>query len=196
MDDKGEQVETKDIDVEAARDVFADTEYVETINDVPYYCQGDFADVRFNDGSVASDGCGITSFSMVASYFLDKQISPAQSAVWAMENNANTVKSWDSFKILADHYGITFEGQYKGPAWDGSAETIVKALKEGKLVIGSMEDGYFDQSGNGHYIVYTGIDSEGHIYINDPGSRERTTAGSYSQEDALSTCKQFWIFSK
>ena len=188
--------DTEKFEIIEARDVFADTTCVEKLNNVPYYCQGDFADVRFNTGSVASDGCGITAFSMVASYFLDKQISPAQSAIWAMENGANTVTNWGSYKILANHYGITLEGQHTGPLWGGSSETIVNALKEGKVVIASMQGGYFNPSNQGHYIVYTGIDDEGHIYINDPSSRERTTAGSYSQEDAFKDCKQFWIFSK
>lgn len=186
----------ENIDILEARDLFDDTTSVERINDVPYYCQTDFGDIKFNTGFVASDGCGITSFSMVASYFLNEEISPAQSAVWAMENGANTVTNWGSYKLLAQHYGITLEGQYNGPMWGGSTETIVNALKEGKIVIASMQGGYFNPSNQGHYIVYTGIDVEGHIYINDPASRERTTAGAYSQEDAFRECIQFWIFTR
>ena len=34
---------------------------------VPYYNQGDYRDIPFNDGTISSDGCGITSFAMAAS---------------------------------------------------------------------------------------------------------------------------------
>lgn len=168
----------------------------ETINNVPYYCQGDFTDVAFNEGSVATDGCGITSFSMVASYLTDTTISPREAAPYAMANGANTVTNWGAFAKLSAHYGIKLLGQYVGPLRGGDSSKIVEALQNGYIVIGSMTNGYFNPSGRGHYIVYTGITKDGKICINDPSSREKSFAGAYDQSDAFSNCKQFWVFTR
>lgn len=168
----------------------------ETINNVPYYCQGDFTDVAFNEGSVATDGCGITSFSMVASYLTDTTISPRDAAPYAMANGANTVTNWGAFAKLSSHYGIKLLGQYVGPLRGGDSSKIVEALQNGYIVIGSMTNGYFNPSGRGHYIVYTGITKDGKICINDPSSREKSFAGAYDQSDAFSNCKQFWVFTR
>ncbi len=168
----------------------------ETINNVPYYCQGDFTDVAFNEGSVATDGCGITSFSMVASYLTDTTISPRDAAPYAMANGANTVTNWGAFAKLSSHYGIKLLGQYVGPLRGGDSSKIVEALQNGYVVIGSMTNGYFNPSGRGHYIVYTGITKDGKICVNDPSSREKSFAGAYDQSDAFSNCKQFWVFTR
>lgn len=172
---------------------------VEVFSDVPYYNQGDYAHVSFNSGTVASDGCGITSFSMVASYYLGRRLTPEETAPWAMTHGANTVTNWGSFAILASHYGITLEAQGTGPLWNGSSDPIVQALRQGKLVIASHTGGYLNPSGSGHYVVCTGITREGRILVNDPGDRAKTqeaNSGGLDQNTALSHCKQYWIFSR
>ena len=170
------------------------------LTNVPYYNQGDYGDVGFNGRSVATSGCGITSFSMVASYYCGRTITPAETAPWAMAHGANTVTNWGAYSILAPRYGITLERQGTGPLWGGSAEPIIQALRQGKLVIGSQTGGYFNPSNGGHYIVYTGITSSGKITINDPGNRAKTQESvannGFEQSRAFSNCKQYWIFSK
>lgn len=166
----------------------------EVQNKVPYYNQGDYSYVSFNGRTVATSGCGITSFSMVASYFTGKTITPEETAPWAMANGANTVINWGAFAILAPKYGVTLERQGTGPLWGGSSREIVDALWKGKLVIGSQTGGYFNPSHGGHYIVYAGITADGKIMVNDPGNRQKV--GVYDQATAFSACKQYWIFSK
>lgn len=168
----------------------------EKINSVPYYCQGDYPNVSFDSGTVADSGCGITSFSMVASYFTGKNITPSETAPWAMANGANTVQNWGSFAVLSEHYNISYKGQFVGPMWGGSADGALEALRRGDLVIGSHTGGYFNPSGRGHYIVYTGITGEGMVYINDPASRDISASGPYDVTTAFGKCKQYWIFSK
>lgn len=70
------------------------------------------SDSDLTDPANASDGCGLTSFAMIASYVAGQEITPA--AGWAIANEANTVTNWGTFKILAAHYGIKFVGQYTG----------------------------------------------------------------------------------
>ncbi|QNM08297.1 C39 family peptidase [Wansuia hejianensis] len=172
----------------------------EVINHVPYYNQGDYGHIAFNSGTVKSDGCGIVSFSMVASYFLNQNITPEETAPWAMGNGANTVTNWGAYAILASHYGITLESQKTGPLYGGSSVPIIQALQQGKLVIASHTGGYLNPSGSGHYVVYTGITNNGKITVNDPGDRAKTQEsadnGGFDQTSAFSHCKQYWIFSR
>lgn len=168
----------------------------ERMNNVPYYCQHDYPNVAFDGGTVADSGCGITSFSMVASYFTGRSITPEETAPWAMANGADTVINWGSFSILANHYGIKMTAQVTGPLWGGDASQAINALRNGCLVIGSHTNGYFNPSGRGHYIVYTGVTTDGRVYVNDPASRENSSAGAYDLNTAFSHCKQYWIFSK
>ena len=180
---------------------FEGDERLEFYNGAPYYNQGLFWDVPFNNygegnegNSVQSDGCGISSFSMVATAYTGLALSPAVTAPWAMANGANTVLTWDSFYILAQNYGISTVIQGDGPYYGGSPGPIIEALSQGYMVIGSQTGGVFNSSGSGHYIVYVGITPEGYILVNDPGSRERTAAGAYPQAAAFANCKQYWIF--
>ena len=165
-----------------------------TNHNIPYYNQGWFGGTPYNSGSVASDGCGITSFAMIASYVNDAEITPADAAAWGMANGANTVTSWGAFKTLAAHYGVEFVGQFTGPLYGGSADAMAQYLKDGYVLIGSHTGGYFNPSGSGHYIVYSGIDSNGNVYVNDPGNYEKSAGVSYSQADAFRNCKQYWVF--
>lgn len=170
----------------------------EVINEVPYYNQGDYAHVAFHNGSVQSSGCGITCFSMVASYYCRRTITPEETAPWAMANGADTVSNWGAFSILAEHYGFKVQQQAAGSLWGGSSDPVINALMAGKLVIASHTGGYFNPSGSGHYVLYIGITSSGNIIVYDPGSRARTQEcqNGIGQNTALSNCKQYWIFSK
>lgn len=46
------------------------------------YYQGDWANVRYGSGTVATCGCGITSTAMVISTLLNKQVTPADIVAW------------------------------------------------------------------------------------------------------------------
>ena len=178
-------------------------------NGIPFYRQTDYPDVPYNrtagnrglpfdaaslepEGTVSSDGCGITCFSMILSARTGEAYSPREIAPWAMENGANTVLYWDSFQLLAEHYGIPFGGQYVGPCWGGGREQMLARLKAGNLIIASMLKKTFFAPVCGHYIVLCGLSEDGKILVNDPGRHEHT--GAYDAELVMGTCKQYWVF--
>ena len=166
-------------------------------NGVPYYYQADYPDVPYNTGSVATDGCGVTCFAMVASYLTGQHITPADVGSWGYANNVNTVVDWSAYQTLADNYGIQLVGEAVGPMKGGSAEDIVNALHNGCIVIASITGGYFNPSDGGHYIAYVGITDDNMIYVSDPGSRERSFIGApFDVETALAACKEYWVFTK
>ena len=177
--------------------VTSGTEGMECYNDVPYYRQTEWAHVPYNKPgrNVATSGCGICSFSMVASWTLGRAVTPEETAPWAMANDANTVTNWGAFAKLAKHWGCHLVGQYDGPKFGGNASRISSALQQGYVIIASHTGGYFNPKNTGHYVVFTGITAEGKITANDPASRERSGV-PVDFSTATMNCKQIWIFSK
>lgn len=145
----------------------------ESLDEVPALIQWDerWGYVPYGDWYIAFAGCGPTSISMIASYLnQDPSITPVTVAQKAMEldqyeNGAGT--KWSFYSTMADEYGISHSEQY-----DPAAEEIVESLKNGNLVILSMEPGIFTETG--HFIVLTGHDKDGKVTIHDPNSIKNT----------------------
>ncbi len=165
----------------------------ETVHNIPYYCMSDFTDIAYDEDSVAFSGCGITSFSMLASYLSDSVISPRDAAVVAMDIGANTVKSWASFARLAAYYSVDAPDQHTGPLFGGSAQGIFDALYNGNIVIVSVTNGYFNPSGRGHYFILSGISDTGELYVNDPSTILNLPV-PFSQDIVIPHVKQYWVF--
>lgn len=124
---------------------------------------------EYAGGVMGCSGCGPTCLSMAALYLTH---DPAQTPLKAAE--------------LAERWGYDVQGQ--GSAWTLFSEgsrlmglhpeelpldrgKMVKALDQGKLLILSVGQGDFTQSG--HYLVVTGYTKKG-FTINDPNSRENS----------------------
>ena len=159
---------------------------------VAYFCQGNYANVPYSDGTVADSGCGITSFSMAASELTGLNLGPEVTATWANENGVDTVTNWGAYWWLAERFGLKFMGQYAG-----GFDTAVEALKEGNLVVASLrQDGFFTTSALGHYILLTGVEKDGRICVNDPASYERSVYGPFTYDKVFGGCIQYWIFGR
>lgn len=156
--------------------------------DVPYYNQGDYANNRYGNGTIATSGCGPTAMAMVLSSF-DKDVDPVTAANYSMShgfyaNGQGT--SWDYFDSIAKEYGI------KSQVIGTTARSIKKALSNGDKLIVSMAPGYFTK--NGHFIVLSGITDDGKVFVSDPGSRERSNQ-TWDVKLIADEARQAWAFS-
>lgn len=159
---------------------------------IPLYDQKDYANVAYGGGSIASSGCGPTSFAMVASYLLDREITPVD-AIWC--GNAYYVPgagtSWSYFQGAADHFGIRLVGTTTDP------NTVMQALSEGKPVISSQRPGLF--TSGGHFIVLRGITADGKILVNDPNdspSKNYVNRQFDMMREIHATSACYWIFDR
>lgn len=125
-------------------------------NAVPLYFQTDYPNVRYSQGSLATSGCGISCFSMVATYLLDKEYTPDKLARFTDSSYDNVSR----FEKCAQSLGITWERSYN---W----EDTVNALKNGYVAI-ALVNSNTPFTENGHFIVLTGITSDEKILVNDP----------------------------
>ncbi len=163
----------------------------------PYTIDGDAGE------TIGASGCGPTSFAMVASTFLGKEILPTETCQYAIKNGyrtANNGTAWGFFASAAKYYGLSC-------VQTGSLDAAKAALREGKLVIASMGRGHF--TSGGHFILLVGINSDGSIDVFDPNHDNRKYGsdglinqgvkddGKVTAKESVfkSEAKQYWIFS-
>lgn len=123
----------------------------------------------FGDGTIANCGCGPTSIAMVASYLSGSEIKPDNVAQF-ISNKENGGKyghyvpgagmTHDVWELCAKHYDFIFVGKAN------DIDEAYEALQNGQVVISSQGRGLF--TSGGHFIVLSGLWSDGKIRVNDP----------------------------
>lgn len=136
-------------------------EIVEKYPEVPLYLQTDYYTVRYGQyGTVATSGCGITCLAMVATYLLDEEYLPDEFARRYAMYSVKGGSDWTLFKTSSEELGLPMEMSVK---W----EDALAALENGQVVITQANpDSIFTDVG--HFIVLTGVNEEGRIWVNDP----------------------------
>ena len=172
-------------------------------NGVVYFGQSnsaggsEWASVRFGGKNIGSSGCSVTSLAMVISYLK----SGSSSEAWiypsdvvkmiADKNSGNYNKfyvdgagqGWDIFPAVAGYYGIKCSKI--------SSTSIVNSLAQGKPVIMSCNPGEF--TSKGHFIVITGMDTDGYCYVNDPSHPDKSYK-KYTASYLAGQGKGWWSF--
>lgn len=158
---------------------------------IPHYLQTDYASIPYGNGSIASSGCGPTSFAMIASYLTGSTITPIDAVAWC--GNAYYAPGagtyWSYFQAASDHFGCGTVTQTT------SASSVLQALSQGCPVISSQSPGLF--TSGGHFIVLRGITANGKVLVNDPNDNAQKNYinrefDMMSEIDA--TSRQYWIF--
>ncbi len=159
-----------------------------SLGDFVNYYQGDYSNVKYGSGSIASCGCGPTSMAMVLTYLTGETVDPPATASYAA-NNGHYVwgqgTAWTFFGAISKKYGV--ECEQSSP----SSSKVVDALSNGKVIIMSMKRGDFTK--NGHFIVLRGITSDGKIQVADPNSRERSSQ-TWDVNRIVNQSAQMWTF--
>jgi len=186
--------------IDAAGDVITYDTVGGCIKNVVYFNQGEepWASMPYGTTTIKSAGCGPTSLAVVISTLTGKNITPQMTCDFAIQNGEYVSGSGTSHSFptnAASHWGLTVERVGKN-----RMDYILQSLKRGKLVVVICAENTITGSGNGHYIVLTGVTESGYITIADCGSRERT-GKVYSVETIQSYGRNlsegaFWIIGK
>lgn len=169
---------------------------------IPLFRQTDprWKDIPYGQGTIGTSGCGPTSFAMVVSGLegslgswdtnRDGILDPGEAAAYAKAEGYNSTTgegtSWGLFEqASASRFGLN-----STEVAPGSYSTVYDALKNGYPVVASMHAGHF--TGGGHFIVLTGVDTDGQVLINDPNPA--TGINKYPMEGIADEANQFWIF--
>ena len=160
---------------------------------IPHYLQTDYGNIPYGGGSIASSGCGPTSFAMIASYLTGNTITPPDAVAWCGNSyyKPGVGTYWSYFQAAASHFGCGSVTQ------TSNANTVLQALSEGCPVISSQRAGLF--TSGGHFIVLRGVTANGKVLVNDPNDSD---AKNYINRefDMMSeihaTANAYWIFDK
>ena len=161
------------------------------VNGFPYYMQSDpqwGSHPYGNHGTLSSSACGPTSMAMVMKSY-GENVTPVETADWSAQHGyrEKSGTGWGFFKAIGNTAGLTVN------QFDPDVNRVKQDIQNGIPVIGSMRPGNFTKKG--HFVVFTGMDSAGHIYVNDPSNSTRTSH-SWEASQSLGQAKQFWEISK
>lgn len=189
-------------------DIYGDKEYVEHVlryyilsspggsypangMQIPHYLQTNYPSIPYGGGSIASSGCGPTSFAMIASYLTGSIITPVDAVAWC--GNAYYAPGagtyWSYFQAASEHFGCGTVTQTT------DANAVLQALSQGCPVISSQGPGLF--TSGGHFIVLRGITASGKVLVNDPNDNDQKNYINREfdmMSEIHATSKQYWIF--
>ena len=145
-----------EVEVVPGLDTLPIPEDPDSYDEVPLYFQTDYPNNMYGSGTIANNGCSVTSLAMVATYMTDHEYRPDELARYfggVAENNIDRMEKGATAMQLA---------------WEKleNFHRVLDALREGKVVIALMEsDSLFTDSQ--HFIVLTGYNEDGLIMVND-----------------------------
>lgn len=112
----------------------------------------------YNWGTVASSGCGPTSFAMIARWY-GIDISPADAVDFAATGyHTGDGTSYNFFSDAAAKWGFAMH--------QASRAEVEESLRKGYPCIAAHGNGMFTY--NGHFIVYAKLTESGKLIVNDP----------------------------
>lgn len=161
-------------------------------NEVPLYLQTDYPDVRYGSGTIESSGCSIVSLAMVATYLTGHTYMPDELARYFGGRAENNIAR---LECGADTMQLPYTKTWFFP------EALV-ALEEGKVVIALMEENSIFTDSQ-HFIVLTGITSDGRILVNDSAAYnyekwdlKEGFAKGFTEYEIVTGFSGAWIFDK
>ena len=160
---------------------------------IPHYLQTDYGNIPYGGGSIASSGCGPTSFAMIASYLTGTTITPIDAISWCGNSyyKPGVGTYWSYFQAASDHFGCGAVTQTSDP------NQVLQALSEGHPVISSQRAGLF--TSGGHFIVLRGVTAGGKVLVNDPNDSSSKNYINWEFDmmtEVHATANAYWIFAK
>ncbi|MDO5043882.1 MAG: papain-like cysteine protease family protein [Coriobacteriia bacterium] len=146
---------------------------------------------KYGDYDLAISGCGPTVLSMVyAGLTGKKDKTPYDMAQFAEENGWYSADgtSWELMSAGVEKLGLQSKQLNQI-----NEKVLIQELKAGHPVIASMKPGDFTILG--HFIVLTGITSDGLLIVNDPNSITRTNT-LWTFDRVIPQIKIAWSISK
>lgn len=176
---------------------YQDTEFDMDISDeivegeIPLFIQWDkrWGYCMYGNDFFGVNGCGPTCLAMVVCGLTnDSEYNPYDIAMFSMSNDyyiSGQGTSWNLMTEGARNLGLTVE------SGNITQWYIEHNLSSQSPMICSMEPGDFTYTG--HFIVFTGIDEDGKIIVNDPNSYINSKK-HWEISDLLPQIKSIWCY--
>ena len=163
----------------------------ERFPEVPLYLQQDYPKTMYGGFKITTNGCGITSMAMLASYLADDELTPPE--MCAKYGNYSHANGTDGMIFIYEPATMGFYLREK--TYDPKLARA--ALEEGHLVLSIQHPGYWTRGG--HYIVCESITEDGMVQVRDSNiynySRVRAHVDDlHKWGNITANGSGFWIF--
>lgn len=163
----------------------------ERFPEVPLYLQQDYPTTMYGGYEIRTNGCGITSFAMIASYLADEELTPPE--MCARYGSYSHRNGTDGMIFNNESAVIGFYMREK--TYD--PRVAKQALEEGHVVVSIQHPGYWTRGG--HYIVCESINDEGLIQVRDSNIFNYFNVRTHAEDahtwgSITSAGSGYWIF--
>ena len=163
----------------------------ERFPEVPLYLQQDYPSTMYGAFPIRTNGCGITSLAMVASYLADDELTPPEMCARYgrySHNNGTDGMIFNKEPAVMGFY-------LREKTYD--ARVAWQALEEGHLVVSVQHPGYWTRGG--HYIVCERINEEGMVQVRDSNIYNYVRVPTHAQDghkwgNITAAGSGYWIF--
>lgn len=165
----------------------------ERFPEAPLYLQQDYPTTKYGAFFIRGHGCGITTFSMLASYMTDDELTPPE--MCAVYGHYSFVSGTDG-RLFSDEPAVL--GFYmKEKTFDH--RKAYQALEDGYMVVSLQHKGYWTRGG--HYLLVEKILPDGTVQVRDSNIYNyQKLKGHFIDSFDWSHFPQagdgFWIFEK
>lgn len=163
----------------------------ERFPEIPLYLQQDYPQTMYGGFEIRTNGCGITSFAMIASYLTDQELTPPE--MCALYGRYSHFNGTDG--MIFNNEPAVFGFYLREKTYD--QRIAKKALEDGHVVISIQHAGYWTRGG--HYIVCESINADGMVQVRDSNifnyfnvRSHRTDAHTWSS--ITTSGSGYWIF--
>jgi len=161
-------------------------------NGVPLYFQTDYPNDVYGEGTVASNGCSAACLAMVATYLTGHEYLPDEIARYFGDSAENNIARLENgSEVMKLPYK-------KATNWYDA----IQALRSGKIVVALMDSRSLFTNSQ-HFIILTGLNSEGKIMVNDSYKPnydkwdiKNGLRNGFSEGDILLGYEGAWIYDK
>nr|MBQ8244807.1 peptidylprolyl isomerase [Oscillospiraceae bacterium] len=163
----------------------------ERFPEVPLYLQQDYPGTMYGGFKLSTNGCGITSLAMLASYMADDELTPPEMCARYGHYSHSNGTDGMIFNYEAPVMGFYLrEKTYDPPV-------AKAALEEGQIVISVQHKGYWTRGG--HYLVLEKMNEDGTIQVRDSNlfNYKRVPAhigDSHAWSDITGAGSGYWIY--
>lgn len=165
----------------------------ERFPEVPLYLQQDYGNTWYGGHLLRTNGCGITSYAMVASYLADDELTPPQMCALFGQYSGPHGTDGSMFNKESSGLGFFLKEKTYNP------EVAKAALQEGHVVISVQTPGYWTRAG--HYIVVEKMNEDGTVQVRDSNIYNYVRISGHMEDkhtwlSVTGTSLGFWVFEK
>jgi len=163
----------------------------ERFPEVPLYLQQDYIGTMYGGFKITTNGCGITTFAMIASYLADDELTPPELAArYGRYSHANGTDG-----MIFNNESAVLGFYLREKTYD--PRVAKAALEDGHVVVSIQHPGYWTRGG--HYIACESINDEGLIQVRDSNIYNYSRVAAHKEDahkwgNITAAGSGYWIF--